>query len=330
MKTRLFHSNQTQVSEVGIGTWQLGGSEWGEVSETQAIETLNAAAEAGVTLIDTADIYGLGRSEQLIGRFLNERSDSERFTVITKFGRGPSPGWPDNFHAETLIAHAEASLARLGVEALDLTQTHCIPDDYLTDGTVWQVLRDLKSAGKIKAFGASVESMAEAIDCLNVEGLSSLQIIFNVFRQKPLDDLFERAAEKQIDLIIRLPLASGLLTGKFTVDTQFDPSDHRHFNCDGDAFNVGETFAGLGLTKGVELADQLKPLVPENTSMAQWALRWCLDFPEVTSIIPGATRPEQAKANADASRLPSLSASDHQTLKQFYRTDVAEFIRGKY
>lgn len=329
MKQRTFHSTGASVSEVGIGTWQLGGTEWGDVSDEQALQTLDAAADAGVTLIDTADIYGLGRSEELIGKFLDRRGDRDRFTVITKFGRHPEPGWPENFRPETITAHANASLQRLGVEALDLTQTHCVPNEYLSDGSVWQVLRDLRQSGKIKAFGASVESMDEALDCLQVDGLSSLQIIFNIFRQKPIETLFSQAAEKKVDLIIRLPLASGLLSGKFTQDTQFDESDHRNFNEHGQQFNVGETFAGLGLHRGVELADELKPLVPAGWTMAQWALRWCLDFPEVTTVIPGAKHADQARDNAAASDLEPLPPQQHAELREFYQSKVVSHIRGK-
>ncbi|MEE2641132.1 MAG: aldo/keto reductase [Planctomycetota bacterium] len=330
MKKRLFHSTGQRVSEVGIGTWQIGGAEWGDVSDAEALETLQAAVDAGVTLIDTADIYGSGRSEELIGRFLRDRTVPEPLTVVTKFGRGSAPGWPGNFQPENITAHAEASLRRLGVEALDLTQTHCVPEEHLQDGTVWQVMRDLKTTGKIRAFGASVESMDEALNCLEVDGLSSLQIIFNVFRQKPIDELFSRAASRGIDLIVRLPLASGLLSGRFTAETRFAETDHRHFNEDGQAFNVGETFAGLGLARGVELADQLKALVPPEQSMAQWALRWCLDFPEVTTVIPGAKRPDQAVNNAQASELPPLSPDDHARLRDFYASEVSQHIRGKY
>lgn len=330
MKHRKFYSLGRDVSEVGIGTWQLGGAEWGDVPEEQAIETLRAAAESGVTFIDTADIYGEGRSESLIGKFLAQRNDRDAFTVVTKFGRGSEPGWPDNFKPENLIAHAEASIKRLGVEALDLTQTHCVPDEYLTDGVVWETTRAMVKQGKIKAFGASVESMDEAVRCLDVDGLSSLQIIFNVFRQKPIDELFAKAAEKNIALIIRLPLASGLLAGKFSAVSTFGEKDHRTFNADGDAFNVGETFAGLGLTKGVELADQLKKYVPKDATMAQWALRWCLDFPAVTTVIPGATRPEQAKANAAASELSPIASETHAEIRKFYESKVSPFVRGKY
>jgi aryl-alcohol dehydrogenase-like predicted oxidoreductase len=327
---RYFFGLNRQISEVGIGTWQLGGAEWGKVTEQQAIETLRAAADAGVDLIDTADIYGHGRSEQLIGKFIGEKSVADQFTVITKFGRSPDPGWPGNFEKKTLVAHTEASIQRLSVEALDLTQSHCIPSEYLADGEVWETMRELKRVGKIKAFGASVESMQEAIQCLDVEGLCSLQIIFNIFRQKPIEALFAKAKEKNVAIIVRLPLASGLLSGKFKPDTTFDSTDHRSFNENGDSFNVGETFAGLGLEKGVQLTEQIRHFVPDGCTMAQWALRWCLDFPEVTTVIPGSKHAEQSRQNAAASNLPPLSADVHQQLSDFYQNSVADFVRGKY
>ena len=330
MKHRTFPATNQPVSEIGIGTWQLGGSEWGDVPEDQALETLVAAADSGVTFIDTADIYGLGRSEELIGKFLSDRSDRESFFIATKLGRNPTPGWPENFKSETVKKHTEDSLKRLGVEAIDLTQTHCVPQEHLADGMVWDSLRKLQSDGKIKAFGASVESMDEALECLEVEGLASLQIIFNIFRQKPIDTLFAKAKEKEVALIIRLPLASGLLAGKFTSDTTFDESDHRHFNRDGQQFNVGETFAGVPFETGVELAEQFRQFVPPDSTMAQWALRWCLDFPEVTTVIPGAKHAEQARANADASDLPSLTAETHERLKSIYNQQILDRIRGVY
>lgn len=330
MQNRQFHCLNRMVSEVGIGTWQLGGTEWGEMSKQLALETLAAAAEQGVSLIDTADIYGLGRSELLVGEFLKTRSDASQFTVITKFGRGPEPGWPENFTSSTVRKHAEDSLTRLGVESLDLTQTHCLPSEYLVDGVVWETLRQIKKEGKIKAFGASVESMEEANDCLEIEGLDSIQIIFNVFRQKPLESLFQKALEKKVSLIVRLPLASGLLSGKFNAETRFDEKDHRSFNENGECFNVGETFAGLGLAKGAELAQQVRQLLPLEGTMAQAAIRWCLDFPAVTTVIPGATRPEQACQNALSSQLAPLSQHVHDQLRAFYLEKVNPFIRGKY
>ncbi len=330
MYTRPFNNTDIMVSEVGIGTWQLGGTEWGEVSDQQALDTLRAAADAGVTFIDTADIYGLGRSESLVSRFLKERPDRDRFFVATKFGRHPEPGWPENLTRQTIVKHTEDSLRRLGVEALDLTQSHCIPTEMLQRGDVFESLRELQRQGKIKAFGASVETMDEALWCFQQDGLASLQIIFNIFRQKPIHILFDLARAKGVAIIVRLPLASGLLSGKLTKESTFAANDHRTFNRDGQQFNVGETFAGLPFERGVELADALKPLVPEGMTMAQFALRWCLDFDPVTTIIPGAKRPEQARANAAASDKPLLAKALHQQLRQFYEDEVAACIRGGY
>lgn len=330
MKQRLLQAGNVPVSEVGIGTWQLGGTEWGDVPEHDALETLAAAADAGITFIDTADIYGMGRSESLIGRFLKERSDRERFFVATKLGLRPDPGAPDNFERQWVFRHTEDSLRHLGVDALDLTQTHSLPLEVMRDTGLFDHLRELKEQGKIKNFGASVESMDEALFCLDVEGLASLQIIFNIFRQKPIDVLFEKAKQRGVGLIVRLPLASGLLAGKFTRDTQFAPNDHRSFNREGEKFNVGETFAGLPFEKGLELVDEIRPLVPPEMTMAQFALRWCLDFDAVLTVIPGARRPDQAKDNAAASDLPPLSKEVHAKLRTLYQERVASLIRGKY
>lgn len=330
MQMRKFGATGVLVSEIGLGTWQLGGTEWGEVSDEQALATLAAAAEAGVTFFDTADIYGHGRSESLIGRFLKDRPDRDRFFIATKFGRFPTPGWPENFTRKWVFQHTEDSLRRLGVEALDLTQSHCLPLEVMGQGEIFEHLRQLQRQGKIKNFGASVESMEEALFCLQQEGLASLQIIFNIFRQKPIDVLFPKAQQQGVALIIRLPLASGLLSGHYTKDTTFAEKDHRTFNRDGQRFNVGETFAGLPFEKGVELANALKPLVPDGMTMAQFAIRWCLDFEAVTTVIPGAKRPEQARANAQASDLPPLSTKLHQHLRRFYDDEVVAHIRGPY
>jgi aryl-alcohol dehydrogenase-like predicted oxidoreductase len=329
MHTRPFGKTGIHVSEIGLGTWQLGGTEWGAVPDQQALEALAAAADAGVTFLDTADIYGMGRSESLLGQFLRGRQ-RDRFFIATKFGLNPEPGWPENFTRAAVFKHTEDSLRRLGVEAVDLTQAHCLPSDKLQQYGVFEHLRELKRQGKIKAFGASVESMDEALWCLNQEGLASLQIIFNIFRQKPIDVLFAKAKQQGVALIVRLPLASGLLGGKLTAETTFAANDHRNFNRDGQEFNVGETFAGLPFEKGVELADSLKPLVPSGCTMAQFALRWCLDFDAVTTLIPGARRPDQARSNAAASDLPPLSEKLHKQLRQFYDDEVVAHIRGKY
>ncbi|MEX2672028.1 MAG: aldo/keto reductase [Phycisphaeraceae bacterium] len=330
MNQRTFNASEERVSEIGLGTWQLGGAEWGNVPEEEALATLHAAADAGVTFIDTADIYGLGRSEEIIGRFLAERPDRDRFFVATKLGRYPKPGGAENFTPRTIAEHTDESLRRLNVERLDLTQTHCIPPEVMQQGEVFETLANLKQQGKIRHWGASVESMDEALMCLEHEGLASLQIIFNIFRRKPIDVLFQKAQEKNVAIIVRLPLASGVLSGKMTPDTTFAANDHRSFNRDGAQFNVGETFAGLGFEKSVALAEKIQPLVPEGLTMAQMALRWCLDFDAVTTVIPGARRAEQVHANASASDLDPLSDELHAKLAELYESQVAEHIRGVY
>lgn len=329
MKQRVFGNSGVQVSEIGLGCWQLGGADWGDVSEEDALAILQAAVDNGVNFFDTADVYGLGRSESIIGKF--RKNCPQKIFVATKVGRFPDPGWDnDNFSFSAFRAHTEASLRRLGVEALDLTQLHCVPTDVLKRGEVFEWLRILRQEGKIKHFGASVESMDEALFCLKQDGLTSLQIIFNIFRQKPIQTLFDKAKEKGVALIVRLPLASGLLTGKFNKTTKFLENDHRHYNRDGQAFNVGETFAGLMFEKGLELADALKPLVPNGLTMTQMALRWCLDYDAVSVVIPGAKNPQQAAANAAVSELPPLGDPEHKQLKVFYEKEVAAHIRGPY
>jgi aryl-alcohol dehydrogenase-like predicted oxidoreductase len=316
------------VGEIGLGAWQIGGGWGGDVSEAEALRILHTAADLGVTFFDTSDVYGGGRSETLIGRFLKERPN-EVF-VATKLGRGADPGWPGNFTLEAMRRHTEASLQRLGVDALDLTQLHCLPPEALRQGEVFASLRTLRQEGKIRRFGASVESMDEAFLCLEQEGLASLQIIFNIFRQKPIDALFAKAREQGVAIIVRLPLASGLLSGKFTPETRFAEDDHRNFNRDGQAFNVGETFAGLPFEAGVRLADRLKPLAPEGVTLAQMALRWILDFDAVSVVIPGAKNTDQVRANVSAAALPPLAPALHQELRRFYEAEVASLIRGPY
>jgi aryl-alcohol dehydrogenase-like predicted oxidoreductase len=327
LKQRLFDEN-TQISEVGLGCWQLGGLCWGDLDEERAFEIMQASVDQGVTFFDTADVYGEGRSETLIGSFLKKHPHD--IFVATKLGRFAQPGWPYNFSRKTMTQHTEASLARLGVEALDLTQLHCIPTKVMQQGEVFDTLRGLKAAGKIKAFGASVESMDEALICLEQDGLASLQVIFNIFRQKPIRSLFAKAKDKGVAIIARVPLASGLLTGKLSVDTDFAENDHRRFNKDGECFNVGETFAGLPFAKGVALAEQIKTLVPAELSMAQMALRWILDHEAVSVVIPGASKAEQARANAAASELTPLAPELHAQLASLYKTEVTAHIRGPY
>jgi len=327
MHFRHFGNETAKVSEIGLGTWQLGGN-WGPVDDKTAEATLAAAVDGGVNFLDTADVYGDGRSEERIGKFLKKRKT--RLFVATKLGRRGDPGWPQNFTRETMRRHTEDSLRRLGVDALDLTQLHCVPTEVLRRGEIFDHLRELKTEGKILRFGASVESMEEAHLCLDQPGLASLQIIFNVLRHKPVDTLLGAAKRKGVAIIVRLPLASGLLTDKFTRKTTFEAADHRNFNRDGQAFNVGETFSGLPFEKGLEIVAELRNLVPFGMPMADFALRWILDHEAVSVIIPGASSAPQARANIVPSMLPQLGPDLHEKLAEFYRTEVHEHIRGPY
>lgn len=334
MKYRTAARLNAPISEIGLGCWQLGSADWGDVSEEAAFAILKASVDRGVTFIDTADVYGNGRSERLIGSFLKTLPNQGRdLFIATKLGR--LKGFPDGYSYELFRECTIESLERLGRPTLDLTQLHCVPPHVLQDGRVFDWLRKLKQDGLIRHFGASVESMDEARTCLQHDDLASLQIIFNVFRQKPIDELFEQAKAKGIALIVRLPLASGLLAGKYTRTTTFPPGDHRHYNANGEKFNVGETFAGLPFDKAVDLTDRLKPLLgvekaPPGISMADLAMRWILDHQAVTTIIPGASRVEQAQSNVRATELPPLDQSLHAAVRDFYTREVKPHIRGPY
>ena len=327
MNYRTFGNTGWKVSEIGLGTWQIGG-DWGDVDDSTAEKVLATAVENGVTFFDTADCYGEGLSESRLGRFV--KTLSKEVVIATKMGRFPRPGWPDNFSLKQFRKHTEDSLKRLGMETLDLAQVHCPPTDLLKRGEVFDWLRTLKQEGKIKQFGFSVESMEEAQICLHEKGVTSLQIIFNIFRQKPIESIFKQAQEKQVAIIVRLPLASGLLSGKLQRDTAFSDNDHRNFNRDGQEFNVGETFSGLPFEKGLELVESLKKLVPENQVLPQSALRWVLDFEAVSVVIPGSKSPRQVMDNCAASSLPPLPPATHEALSDLYFKEVASHIRGKY
>lgn len=328
MKERILGNSQLKISEVGLGCWQLG-ADWGDsLSPEKAFEILQTSVDNGVNFFDTADVYGAGLSESYIGEFL--KSTKAKVKAATKFGRNGEV-FPDKYTESALRKSIEASCKRLQVDSLDLLQLHCIPTEELRKGQVFDWLRKAKEEGLIKNFGASVESVEEGLICLKQEGLTSLQVIFNIFRQKLVKELLPQAQSKGVGIIVRLPLASGLLTGKFTKSTIFQENDHRNYNRDGAAFNVGETFAGLPFEKGVELADQIKSdFLPGEMSMVQFALRWILDHEAVTTIIPGASSSKQAKANAKVSGLPNLSNTLHQKLADFYQQGVKDFIRGPY
>ena len=325
MKTRTLGSNGFEIGEVGLGCWQLGGTEFGPLDEETAHQILSAAKGSGSNFFDTANVYGAGRSERLIGKFLREHG--EGITVASKTGREV---YPDGYSEENLRNSILESNEKLGLSCLDLVQLHCVPHSILRGGAIFDWLRELKSEGLIRHFGASVESVDEGLTCLEHDDLLSLQVIFNPLRQKLIEELFPRAAEQGVGIIVRLPLASGLLSGKFTTETTFGEGDHRNFNRDGACFNVGETFAGIPFEKGLQLADQLRPLVPEGMTMAQMSQRWILDFEAVSVIIPGASSPEQARENATVSTLSPLSGELHDTLRRFYLSNVHEHIRGPY
>jgi aryl-alcohol dehydrogenase-like predicted oxidoreductase len=326
MNERNLGSQGPRVPECGLGCWQIGGG-WGAAHWDNGIaqEIVHAAYDSGVRFFDTADVYGDGESERSVGAFRESHPD---IFIATKLGRVGM--YPDDYTESGLRAATEASLERLGVDCLDLTQLHCIPTAVLREGKVFDWLRRQRDEGLITRFGASVESVEEGLLCLDQEGLCSLQVIFNIFRQKPLEALLPRARQQGVGIVVRLPLASGLLTGRLTRATTFQPADHRNFNRDGQQFNVGETFAGLPYEKGVQLSEELREWTPHPSSMAQMALRWILDHEAVSVVIPGASSPEQARANATAADLPRLPEELHGKLAGFYQQRVREHIRGPY
>ena len=318
-----------KISEVGLGTWQLGNADWGVVKDNEAFSILKTFADSGGNFIDTSDVYGAGLSERIIGRFL-KATDREIF-VATKLGRRQDKnyGWPQNFDYDIMRQHVESSLENLGLSQLFLEQLHCIPAEQLRAGEVFHNLRRLEQEQLIRFWGASVETSEEALVCLEQEGLASLQIIFNLFRQHVADEIFAKAKEKDVALIVRVPLASGLLTGKFNEQTRFASADHRSFNGDGQAFNAGETFSGIEFSQGLSLSKELASLLPDER-LSRWAIRWILDHPEVTTVIPGATKVEQVKKNAAASDLPPLDNATHRRLRELYDRKIKPEIRGHY
>jgi len=327
MRRRRIPRAQRDVAEVGLGCWQLGG-QWGTVDEATAVAVLEAALSAGVDCFDTADVYGNGRSESLLGRVL--RGVTPRPFVATKIGRFPDPGLPHNCAFEVMRRHVLACCHRLEVGRLDLVQLHCVPPDELARGAVFDHLRRLRDEGLIANWGASVESVAEADRCLQEPDCASLQVIFNVLRQTPAaSGLLTRAAERDVAVLARLPLASGLLSGQMRRDTVFAADDHRSFNREGAAFHVGETFAGLRYEDALAVCDRLAANLPAGAPLAQWALRWILDHEAVTVVIPGASKPGQVTGNCAASALASLPVDVHVTLREFWRSTVQPMIRGR-
>jgi aryl-alcohol dehydrogenase-like predicted oxidoreductase len=316
------------VSVVGLGCWQLG-ADWGEVSEDDAMAVLHAAVDAGVTLLDTADVYGDGRSERLVGRLLAERPDAG-LLVATKAGRRADPHVPEAFTVEALRGWVDRSRANLGQDRLDLLQLHCPPTPVYDDDRVFDALDTLVEEQRIAAYGVSVETVAEALRALQRPGVATLQIIVNVFRRKPLEQVLPAAAAAGVGVLARVPLASGLLSGKYDEDTQFAADDHRSYNRAGEAFDVGETFSGVPYDVGVRAAREVAALTPAKRTTAQLALRWLVDQPGITSVIPGARSPEQARANAAAADLPPLSPELLDALRDVYDRQVREHVHARW
>lgn len=328
MKNHSFGRLPFTVSNVGFGAWQIGGS-WGDVSEADGRAALNAALDAGITFIDTADVYGDGRSEKIIADVLKTR-DGERPMVATKAGRRLSPHVADGYTKANLEAFIDRSLANLDVEILDLVQLHCPPTEVLYRPEVFEGLDELQAAGKIGGYGVSVEKVEEALKAIEYPGVVSIQIIYNMFRQRPDHLFFQEARRKNVAVIARVPLASGLLSGKITANTQFASDDHRNFNRNGDAFDVGETFAGVPFEVGLEAVEKVRALVPEGASMAAFALRWILMSEAVTVVIPGARNAEQARANAAAADLAPLSNDVMSAAREIYTGLIAPHVHQKW
>ncbi len=328
METRTLGRTGHEVSVVGLGTWQLG-SDWGSVSEQDAMATLHAAVDAGVTFIDTADNYGDGISETLIGRFLATENDAG-VMVATKMGQRADPHVAEAYTLNNFRNWIDQSKKNLGVEVIDLTQLHCPPTAVFSNDRVYDALDLLVEEGSIKAYGVSVETCDEALTAIAHPGVTSVQLVLNVFRQKPLEQVLPAAAAAGVAIIARVPLASGMLSGKYDETTTFDPSDHRNYNLHGEVFDVGETFAGVPYDVGVRAAREVAALTPAGATTAQLALRWVIDQPGVTTVIPGARNAEQAVANAKAGSLPPLSSELQDQLKDIYDRSIRQHVHSRW
>jgi aryl-alcohol dehydrogenase-like predicted oxidoreductase len=327
MQYRDFGRTGWKVSEISFGAWAIGGS-WGHVGQDDALAALRAALDHGVNFIDTADVYGDGRSEKLIAQVLKERS--EQVYVASKAGRRLDPHVAEGYNRKNLTAFIERSLKNLQVEALDLVQLHCPPTQVFYMPETFGVLDDLVQAGKIKYYGVSVEKVEEAIKAIQYPNVQSVQIIFNMFRQRPAEMFFDLAQQNKVGILARVPLSSGLLTGKMKRDSTFAQDDHRNFNRHGEAFDVGETFSGVDYDTGLDAVEEIRALLPQGATMAQFALRWILMFDAVSCAIPGAKNPEQALANAQAAALPPLSDETMAKIKAIYNDKIRDLVHQRW
>lgn len=315
------------VSELGFGTWAIGG-DWGKNNDEESLKGLQRAMDAGVNFFDTADVYGSGHSEELLAKATKGKEDAVH--IATKFIRMGDIKDPANYSEEKIRSYAENSLRRLQRETIDLYQIHCAPLKMLKNTDVFYVLDKLKKEGLIRSYGVSVETDEEGLYVLENTNASALQVIFNVLRQKPLQELFPKAQEKGVGILARVPLASGLLTGKFSKEHSFEQNDHRNFNKDGQAFNVGETFGGLSFEKGVELSEQISWIGNNRGNMTQAALKWVMQQQGVTSVIPGFKNVKQVEDNLQSIDVLDFSAEELEKLSNFYWTEVHDHIRGAY
>jgi len=328
MRHRTFGRTGFTTTDIGFGAWQIGGA-WGDVSEADGRAALNAALDAGMTFIDTADVYGDGRSEKIIADVLKDRGGA-RPMVATKAGRRLSPHVADGYTKENLEGFIDRSLKNLGVERLDLVQLHCPPTEVFYRPEVFGALEEIKAAGKIANYGVSVEKVEEALKAIEYPGVVSVQIIYNIFRQRPARLFFQEAARRNVAVIARVPLASGLLSGKISRETAFAADDHRNFNRNGEAFDVGETFAGVPFETGLQAVEEIRALVPAGESMAAFALRWILMADAVSVVIPGARNAAQAKANAAAASLPPIPQDVMDATREIYERLVAPHVHQRW
>ncbi|MGO8247755.1 aldo/keto reductase [Rhizobium johnstonii] len=328
MKHHAFGRMPFTVTNVGFGAWQIGGS-WGDISEADGRAALNAALNAGMTFIDTADVYGDGRSEKIIADVLKTRG-GKRPMVATKVGRRLNPHVAEGYTKANLEGFIDRSLTNLAADSLDLVQLHCPPREVLYQPEVFEGLDALQKAGKIKGYGVSVEKVEDGLKAIEYPGVVSIQIIYNIFRQRPDHLFFQEARHRNVAIIARVPLASGLLSGKITRDTHFASDDHRNFNRNGEAFDVGETFAGVPFEVGLQAVEEVRKLVPEGATMAAFALRWILMSDAVTVVIPGARNAEQARANAAAANLAPLSTDVMAATREIYERLIAPHVHQRW
>ena len=323
MKYRELGRTGWKVSEISFGTWAIGGT-WGKVDDNESLAALHAALDGGVNFFDTADVYGDGHSERLLAKLKKGRK--EKFYIATKAGRRLDPHTAEGYNRANLTAFIERSLKNLETDAIDLLQLHCPPTEVFYRPEVFGVLDDLVKAGKLRHYGVSVEKVEEALKAIEFPGVETVQIIFNIFRQRPAELFFPEAQRRKVGIFARVPLASGMLSGKITRDRQFAKDDHRNFNRHGEAFDRGETFAGVDFETGLNAVEELKAFVPAGATLAQLALRWILEFPAVTCSIPGAKRPAQVAENIAASALPPLSKAALKKIDSLYAGQVKPLV----